>query len=151
MNTFIATIKNKTLTWLSPSHGSMFIEFLKRNDGKKVRITLEKNKVSEELRGWYFASIIPTVRSAVPEWKNLTDDEMHNVLKKNFEYFDIFNVVTKRIERFARTVMSNESTTERAMAFIDKIREYFRDNYKMELPSPIEFKKRRDDAPLKNE
>ena len=151
MNTFIATIKNKTLTWLSPSHGQMFIDFLKRNDGKKVRITLEKNKVSEELRGWYFASIIPTVRSVVPEWKNLTDDEMHNVLKKNFEYFEIFNVINKRVERFARTVMSNESTTERAMAFIDKIREYFRDNYKMELPSPIEFKKRRDSAPLKNE
>ena len=151
MNTFIATIKNKTLTWLSPSHGQMFIDFLKRNDGKKVRITLEKNKVSEELRGWYFASIIPTVRSVVPEWKNLTDDEMHNVLKKNFEYFEIFNVINKRVERFARTVMSNESTTERVMAFIDKIREYFRDNYKMELPSPIEFKKRRDSAPLKNE
>lgn len=150
-NVFIAKIKKERLELGSEAHRSMFVDFLRKNEGKEVRIELKKNPVSDAIRGWYFSAILPAIRSVVPEWKKLSDDEMHEVLKKQFEYFDAYNTLTKRVERFGRTVMSNESNTKRAMDFIEKIREYFSENYLLDIPDPSEFKKWRDSAPLKNE
>lgn len=151
MKKFIALIHNKGLTWKSDTHRALFVDFLAKNEGKELLIELKKSPVSEAIRGWYFAAIIPTIKSTVPEWKGLDDLQVHEVLKKMFEYFDVFNPLTKRVERVGRTVMSNNSHTKRAMDFIEKIREYFAENYMIEIPDPDEYKKWRDSAPLKDE
>ena len=149
MKVFISTIRNKGLTWKSDAHRAMFLDFLAQNDGKKLRIELEKNPVSDEMRGYYFACVIPTCKSVIPEWKSMSNDDVHEMLKKAFNSFDCFNPVTKRIERFGRSAMSDNSNTHRAMEFIEKIRLWLAEDYMKELPQPEEYKLLRDSAPLK--
>jgi hypothetical protein len=149
MKTFIATIKDKKLEWHSDAHRAMFMDFLSQNNGKKVRIELEKNPVSNELRGYYYACVVPTCKSVIPEWKNMSNDDIHEMLKKAFNSFDCFNPITQRIERFGRSAMSDNSNTQRAMEFIEKIRLWLAEDYMKELPQPDEYKALRDSAPLK--
>ena len=81
----------------------------------------------------------------------MSDDDIHEMLKKLFNFFDAYNPLTKRVERFGRTAMSADSTTERAMEFIDKIGVWLGEEYKTPLPDAEEYKKIRDGAPLINE
>lgn len=144
MKIFIAKIIKKTLIFKSDFHRSLFGDFLKENEGKDVRIELTKNSVSDNLRGYYFGAIIPSIQAVIPEWKEMNGDDVHEILKKMFNYFECFNPVTKRVERFGRSAMGIESNTERASDFIEKIRVWFAEDYKMDLPSSDEYKKIRD-------
>lgn len=142
--TFIVEIRDLKLAF-EPYNLSRFKDFLGKNEGKKVRIELAKNPVSDELRGYYWGAVIPTAKSAVKEWEDITDDELHEVLKKLFNYFDFYNPLTKRKERCGRSAMSGDSNSARAMDFIEGIRKWLGEEYYIELPSPEEYKKKRDE------
>lgn len=146
MDKFIAQIRNKTLVFNTDQHQAIYHDFLSRNEGKKVRIELAKNPVSDELRGYYFAAVISTVKSVIEDWRGIPDEDVHEILKKMFNYFESVNPLTKRVERYGRSAMSSESTAARAMDFIEKIRIWLMDEYKIELPSPEEYKHIRDMA-----
>lgn len=149
MTNFLLKIKNG-----KPSHGSehnqaRFYEFCRNHEGKWLRVELNKNPVSDGVRGYYFGAVLQTVRSVVPEWASLSNDDLHEILKKMFNYFDFFNPITKRTERVGRSAMSDESNTARAMDFVEKIRLWLAEDYLTELPSPDEHKKLLDNAELK--
>lgn len=144
MTVFLPTIKNKKLDFGSDYGEARWRDFLNTNEGKKLRIEKSRNPVSDELRGYYWSAVLPTAKSAIHEWEKLNDDDVHEILKKLFNYFDFHNPLTKRIERCGRPAMSSDSNSSRAMDFIDKIREWLANEYKIELPTPDEYKIKRD-------
>lgn len=144
---FLAKSENGGIGFESEYTRAHFKQWLKDHPGDPLRIDTPK-KVSSNVRGYYYAAVIPTVRSAIPQWEDLDNEEIHNILKKQFCYFDAYNAVTKRTERFSRTVMSDESNTIRAMEFIESIGKWLGEEYHIELPNPEEFKERRDSVQM---
>lgn len=125
---------------------------LSKLEGKKVVVEVEATRggVSDALRGYYYAAVLPTVKATVPEWHNVKDDDLHEILKKIFNGFNFFNPFTKRTERVGRSAMNwNESNSARAMAYIDKIGQWLLEEYLVELPNPQEYRKWADQARLK--
>lgn len=125
--------------------GQDFRAWLKDNPGKGFRIEPLKKPVSENLRGYYFAAVVPLVRSTCEEWKDLTSDQMHDVIKKLFNFFETYNPVTKRNERFGRSVMSDDewNNTEKAMEFLLTISGYLA-QCGLEMPNSQLYKDVRD-------
>lgn len=148
MKTFIAIIKSKQLEWNSPAHRAMFMDFLAQNDGKKVRIELEKNPVNDEMRGYYYGAVLPVVRTTCKEWKHLTSDQLHEVLKKEYAFFEAWSAKNKRTERFATSVMSDRSNTHKAMEYLQQIAGYLGE-CGLAMPDPEDYKRYINSAPLK--
>jgi len=148
MKAFIATIKNKGLTWNSDEHRAMFLDFLSKNDGKKVRIELAKNPVSDSMRNYYFGVVLPVVRKTCKEWEHLTGDELHEVLKKEYSYFDAWSAKNRRMERYGKSVFSEKSNTQKAMQFLQDIADYLA-SCGLEIPDPEEYKQYINSAPTK--
>ncbi len=126
---------------------ALFHDWCKQNEGKQVRIEPEKHPVSDALRGYYFGAVIPVVRSTCEEWKHLTGEQLHQVLKKMFFYFESYNPKTKRTERFARSVMSDSdwNNTAKASEFLEIISGYLAD-CGLAMPDSEEYKAIRDGA-----
>lgn len=129
-----------------------FNDWAKQNEGKQIEIKAKGKKVSENLRGFYFAAYIPLIRSTCDEWKHLNGDDLHEVIKKCFFYFETYNPITKRTERFGRSVMSDSdwNDTEKAGEFLNVLNEYLV-NCGVSPPDSEEFKHWRDSAPLKDQ
>ena len=64
-----------------------------------------------------------------------------------FNYFEFFNPLTKRVERAGMTAVSNESSTMKAMEYIERIRQWTSENYMVELPDPETWKREVRDNP----
>ena len=64
-------------------------------------------------------------------------------------YFETYNPLTKRIERFGKSVMRKDdwNNTAKAMEFLEIIRQYLA-GCGLELPNSEEFKRAKDSAPL---
>lgn len=144
---YIARIRDGKVTFDSPYGQVYFDMFLRENDRKKIEIRLAKNPVSDEMRGWYYAAVLPTVKALVPQWASLTNEEVHEILKKNFNYVEAWNPLTYRNERFGKSVMSDESNTAMAMDYIEKLRQWTLENYATDLPDPDKYTMWRDSAP----
>lgn len=144
----IVNIKEKAFVHDNPSYMRMVLE---KFEGKSVslEITPLRGKVSSKLRGYYFGVVIPTVKHTIPEWRDISDDNLHEILKKLFNGFNFFNPITKRTERIGRGTMNNERDTARAMEFIDSIATWLANEYRVNLPDPKEYKDLRDSAQLK--
>jgi hypothetical protein len=121
-------------------------------EGKPYRVTIAKasRNVSDELRGYMFGAVIPFIKEIVPTWAPLTDEQVYEVLKKNFNGFIAFNPVTGRNERYGQSVLTNMKENEQARNFIERIAGWVRDNYALELPNPEDYKTFRDSAPFLN-
>jgi hypothetical protein len=145
---WLATIRNKKVSMEDYVERS-FHDWCYENEGKQVRITPQKKPVSIDMRNFYFGAVIPVVRSTCEEWKNLNSIEMHEIIKKMFFYFESYNPLTKRTERFGKSVMSDSewNNTAKAMEFLMVIAEYLADCGLM-MPNPEEYKEMRDSAPL---
>ena len=149
MTTFLAkTTKDGQLLWSTPYNEARWRDFCKTND-KELRIEVAKNPVSNALRNYFWGAVIPTVRQTIHEWEYLDDEDLNQILKKNFNGFTFYNVFTKRTEKVGRSAMSGESNTARAMLFVERIGEWLASEYGVELPSPDEFKQKMDMAELR--
>ncbi len=128
-----------------------FKTWLKENSDHPFKIE-SVDKVSQELRGYYFAAVIPLIRSTCDEWEKLNNQEMHEVIKKLFFYFETYNPVTKRNERFGRSVMADSewNNTRKAMKFLEVLAEYL-GTCGLEMPDSKEYTRWRDSAPMKGE
>lgn len=144
MKTWLAKVENGKPKF-SDYTGMYFRDWCKENEGKGLRIEPLKKPVSENLRGYYFAAVVPLVQSTCDEWKDLTSDQMHDVIKKLFNFFETYNPVTKRNERFGRSVMSDDewNNTEKAMRFMEPISEYLA-SCGLEMPDSEQYKTMRD-------
>ncbi len=147
---FRALIKDLKLNF-GPLILIKFEEFLHANEGKYVTIELVKPEVSDELRGYYYGAVIPFMKHLVDDWNKISDDQIHEILKKNFNYFEAFNPLTKRNERYGQSIMGAGNTGERGREFIASISEWVLENYQRHLPDPEKYKKWRDTAPSPEE
>ncbi len=99
MVAFLAKLKKDNIFFFdfgSDFNFSRFKQFVKDNDGKNVRIELAKKAVSDELRGYYYAVVVPTARATILEWQHYSDEKTHEMLKTVFNGFKFFNPVTKK-------------------------------------------------------
>ena len=126
-----------------------FHDFSLAHPKLKYRLTPAKNPVSNDVRAWYFGAIIKTIKATVPQWNTLSDEEVHEILKKMFNFFEFHNPLTNRTERCGKSAVGSESNTERAMDYIEKIRVWLAEEYKTELPDPEEYKRKLNSAELK--
>jgi hypothetical protein len=125
--------------------------YLDTHEGTRLVIEQEKSEVSDAMRGYMFGAVIPFLKRIVPDWQSLTNDQVHEILKKNFNYFEAFNPVTKRVERYGQSIMSKSTDNQAAMEFIQEIEGWVLENYAQHLPDPAKFKAWRDSAPLQGE
>lgn len=151
MRVFIATaMSNGTLFFKTEYNRNLFKDWLKEIAGKEVRIELAKNPVSDEMRGYYFGAVLPEVRKTCDKWKDLDSDELHEIMKKQFNFFEAWNSKTNRMERFGRSAMSEKSTTQEAMNFLQDIAGYLAECGRA-MPDPEVYKRFINSAPLKDE
>lgn len=126
-----------------------FKDALKENPGSLWELRQKANPVSDEMRGYVFGALIPFLRQVdAGAWQGITDDQVYESLKKNFNYFEAINPVTKRKERFGQSVLNKSLKNFKAMEFVMRIGEWVMTNYGQKLPDPEEYKRWRDDAPL---
>lgn len=129
-----------------------FNDWCKLNNGKQVEIKPRGKKVSEDLRNFYFGAYIPLLRSTCDKWKYLDSQQLHEVTKREFFYFEAWSVKNQRMERYGRSIMSDSdwNNTEKAMGFLDVLNQYLID-CGITPPDPSDWKRWRDSAPLKDE
>lgn len=146
---FAPIIKNGEMDFGSEYNEAKFRQFLADNNGKKLKISKFENPVSDEMRGYVFGAMIPFLRQVDPTaWGIMSDDQIYEVLKKNFNYFEAFNPLTKRKERYGQSVLNMSCKNVKAMEFVQRVANWVLENYGQDLPNPEEYKKFRDSAPL---
>jgi hypothetical protein len=121
---------------------------LKKNEGAVFEIKKRSSRVSDEMRGYYYGALIPFMRSLIPQWQELDEDQIHEALKKNFNYFECFNPVTNRVERYGQSAMAAGQSNQRAMEYIMRISDWVRENYDQTTPDPEEYKRWRDTSDI---
>jgi hypothetical protein len=141
-DTFIAIVKDGKLVFTDYNR-ARFNEWLKDNDGHKIQIKRVSSKVSDNRRGWYFAGVLPFVKQLVPTWLELSNDQMHEVLKTEFNGFSIKDK-HGRDRKYPMPVANRDVDSEQFDNYILRIAEWVRSNYALELPSPEEYKDLRD-------
>jgi len=124
---------------------------MERYEGAHIVISEEKPAVSDKMRGYMFGAVIPFLMRLVPDWAKLSNEQVYEILKKNFNYLEAFNPVTKRVERYGQSVMARTSGREAGMEFIQEIEGWVLENYGQHLPDPEKYKAWRDSAPIKGE
>lgn len=147
---FRAKIKDSNLDF-GPAQRAVFKDFLTVNEGRTLIIELEKPRVSDAMRGYMFGAVIPFLRRLVPAWAAISDEQVYEILKKNFNYFEAYNPLTQRNERYGQSVMARSNNKEPAKEFIQEIEVWVMENYAQHLPDPEKYKKWKDGAPLQGE
>lgn len=145
---FIAKIKGGKVTFESDYGKALFNSFLQDYEGKKLEIRLARNPISDEMRGYYFGVILPFFKS-LDGWETLTHDQIHEILKTEFNGELVYNPIEQKAKKVAKSIMSDESNSTKAMEFLEQLRVYVAENYYKELPNPETFKLERDMAPMK--
>lgn len=99
---------------------------------KKEFIT---TKVNDDQRGWYYAGIIPFLQKLVPQWEHLSVEQVHEVLKTEFNGFTITDKNGNK-RKYGQSVANNTVNNKAFDQYIKRIEEWVRSNYGIELPEP---------------
>lgn len=126
-------------------------QFYKDNEGKEVKMTPVKKTVSDELRGYYFGAVIPFLKQVEKRWDGLLNEQVHEIMKKEFNYFEAYSVKNKRVERYGLPTANTEAKAEDMMNFIQRINSWVIENYGQSLPDPEKYKEFLDSAQMINE
>ncbi len=145
---FIFTVTNGKPDFGSDFNEARFRQFLKEKEGEKFGIIPEDKIVSDEMRGYMFGAVIPFLRQISPQSWPASDDQVYEMLKKEFNYFEAIDPVTKRKERYGQSVMSKSCKSKKATEFIARIGEWVAEQYSQELPDSKEYLAWKDSAPL---
>ena len=92
-------------------------------------------KVNDPQRGWYRASTLPYLKKLVPQWQPLTLDELHSVLKQEFNGFEAMGLDGK-VTVYGQSVSKNTTNNKVFEQYTLRIKEWVRENYGLELPEP---------------
>ncbi len=113
-------------------------EALKELDGKRVEVTIKewKNTLTRRQQRYYRGALLPF---SVKVFNNagimiIDEDEMHEVYKKAFWSREVVWGDTTKVISKSTTKMSTKEKT----VFMDKIKEFLRDNYNEIAPEPKE-------------
>lgn len=147
---YLFKAKNGEMEFTSDISRKIFKQSLKENEGQQYSIEKVKSPVSDALRSYYFGAVLPVVRTTCDKWEELSTDELHEIIKKMLFYFETYNPLTKRIERFGRSVMRKDdwNNTLKAMEFLEIVRQYLGD-CGLEMPDSEDYKRERDLAPTR--
>jgi hypothetical protein len=145
MRKFIAKIENKGMKF-EPHVRNMFVDFLASHDGDDLEITHRKKRrsVTDNLRGYYFGAIVPFIKGLDENFEKMTPEQVHDVLKYEFNGFSLYNPISKKEIKIAQGAMNETCNTQDAFVYIEKIRRWVAENYGQELPDPIKYKELRD-------
>lgn len=152
MKSFIFQARLGKPDFLSDYNKDRFKDELIKNDGKKYRITPITPDVSDEKRGWYWSAIVPFVKEINPAWSSLTNDQVHEILKQEFNGFEAEGVNGK-VKKFGMSAVASNVKSEIFDNYILRIAEWVKENYGgMTLPDPEHYKKHsRDSGQMINE
>lgn len=95
----------------------------------------EIKTVSNDQRGWYWAGIIPFLQTLVPQWKGLTTNQVHEVLKTEFNGFTIEDKFGNK-RKYGQSISSNQVGNKKFDQYLLRIAEWVRNNYALEIPEP---------------
>lgn len=126
-----------------------FHDYCKKHPEVIFRLEPSSNPVSDNMRGYYYGAVLPFMRQLIPQWQDLADEELHEILKKAFNFFEAFNPVTKRKERYGMSVMAGDKQNRKAMDYLERIGNWVEENYDQRLPNPEEWKEFRDSVKMK--
>ena len=147
---FLVKIDKGKLSFGSEFNKARFNEFLKDNEGRVLRIAPTTPKVSEQMRGYYFGAVIPLIKQTIPEWKEISSDDLHEILKQEFNYFEVLSPIDKKVKRYGKSIASSDSNSTKMMEYIHRIGDWLETNYNVTLPDAVEFKRYYESAPLKD-
>jgi hypothetical protein len=140
---FIIQAKNGKIGFLSKYNKNRFYDYLKENDGCKFSIKPVSAKVSDEARGYYWGALIPFLKDINPSWKHLTNDQVHEVLKQEFNGFQV-TYSNGEVRKYGQSVCSKEIDTPKFQNYLLRITDYVIENYGLQIPDLEEYKKFRD-------
>lgn len=144
---FVKANSEGEFEYQSEFHKHLVKERLKKNVGRVYKVMELDSPVSEEMRGYMFGALIPFLRTIKAFPEELSDEQIHEMLKKEFNYFEAIDPITKRKERYGQSVMSKAMKNRDAMEFIERIASWVLENFNQNLPDPEEYKRWRDSAP----
>lgn len=144
---FLAIIKNGKPEFMSDYNKARFNDWCKENEGQKIQIKRVSSKVSDNRRGWYWAGIIPFVKKLSKNWEFLTDEQLHEVLKTEFNGFTILDKKGNK-RKYPMPVANRDTDTDVFDEYVARIAEWVRTQYNLELPNPEDYKEQRDSAEL---
>lgn len=130
-----------------PDYGSEFNEarhrqYLKDHEGELFGEVPKTAVVTDTMRGYCFGALIPFLKQTSPKsWAHLTDDQVYEMLKKNFNYFEAFDPIKGRIERYGQSVMSKNVANQKAKEFISRIDNWVTEEYQQTIPDAEEYKR----------
>lgn len=145
---FLFKAKKGKMDFGSDYNEARFKDHLKKNEDAVYEIKKRSSRVSDEMRGYYYGALIPFIRSLIPQWQELDEDQIHEALKKNFNYFECFNPVTNRVERYGQSAMSVGQSNPKAMEYVMRIGDWVMENYGQSIPDPEEYKRWRDTSDI---
>ena len=143
MTTFIVQIKNGRIGFLSEYNKARFNDYLKENDNQKLQIKPVSPKVSDEARGYYWGAIIPFLKTINQSWKNLSNDQIHEILKCEFNGFEV-DYGNGVIKKYGQSIVNGDVDNKKFQNYILRIADWVMENYNQEMPDPEEYKKFRD-------
>lgn len=129
-----------------PYTRALFHDYINSHEGEELVITVQKKKrsVTDNLRGYYFGAIVPFIQGLDDQWGKLSTDEIHDLLKAEFNGYKMINPFTKEVVNLSKPAMNDSCNTQDAFIYIEKIRRWVAENYGQELPDPEEYKMLRD-------
>lgn len=117
-------------------------QYLKEHDGQLFGIVPKTAVVTDTMRGYCFGALIPFLRQIDRgAWAEMTDDQVYEMLKKQFNYFEAFNPFTKRKERYGQSIMSKSVANQKAKEFISRIDDWVTEQYDQTIPDAEEYKR----------
>ena len=141
---FIFEAKGGKPDFLSQFNKNRFYEEMKSNEGRKYRIEPVTPEVSDKRRGWYWSAVLPFIKSINPAWIDLTNDQVHEILKQEFNGFEAEGVDGK-VKKFGMSAVASDVKVKIFDNFILRLAEYVKENYGgMTLPDSEHYKKHRD-------
>ena len=146
MVTFIAQINDQgKVDFLTDYNRARFKDWCKENTGAKIKIKPVSHTVSEKRRAWYWGAIIPFMKELHSVWDNYTDEQVHELIKLEFNGYDLIGIDGSK-RRVGLGVVNSRSEVENFDNFILRLDNYVNENFGMSLPDPELFKRERDEG-----
>ena len=141
MRSFIFQAKDGKADFLTDYNRASFYDELKKNEGKKYRVKQVTPSVSDNRRGWYFGAVIPFLRDLNGAWKELSNDQIHEILKQEFNGFQALGIDGK-VTTYGMSAVASDVSSEVFDNYILRISEWLNENYGgLQLPDSEHYKK----------
>lgn len=150
---FNLKIKNGKLTFRTPYHKALFNDFVKLNEGKKIKVSIS-DSVSSQLRKFFEGAIVPyfalqhfVVDPQNNQWCIMPYKEARECLKREFNPTFFRDITGKSVMEGKST---NELNKKEFVGFVERCLQYF-DQNGYEVPISEEYNQWVDSIPDEEE